>query len=78
MKKTTTKRLVWFCVGNGIAWVWCSYILAFLGRYAIAESLSTAAVTEILGVVLVYGLKSLLEKRKDFGSVGEQNWEETV
>ena len=58
---TTTKHLVWLCLGNGIAWVWCSYLLAWLGREEIAESLSKAAVTEIVGVVLVYAAKSLFE-----------------
>ena len=61
MKKTTTKRVIWACLANGIAWVWCSYILAYLGRVEIAESLSKAAVTEIIGVVLIYCLKSLFE-----------------
>ena len=59
--RTTTKAIVWLCLGNGIAWVWCSYLLAYLGRAEIAESLSKAAVTEIIGVVLVYCLKSLFE-----------------
>ena len=58
---TTTKLVVWFCLGNGVAWVWCSYILAYLNRSEIAESLSKVAVTEIIGVVLVYCLKSLAE-----------------
>lgn len=58
---TTMKRIVWVCLGNGIAWVWCSYLLAYLGRETIAESLSQKAVTEIVGVVLVYALKSLAE-----------------
>lgn len=60
-KTTTTKRVVWFCLGNGVAWVWCSYILAYLGREEIAESLSKVAITEIIGVVLAYCLKSLAE-----------------
>lgn len=59
--KTTTKRVVWFCLANGVAWVWCSYVLAYLGRTAIAESLSKVAITEIIGVVLCYALKSLFE-----------------
>ena len=58
---TTTKRVVWFCLGNGVAWVWCSYILAYLGRTEIAESLSKVALTEIVAVVLTYALKSLFE-----------------
>ena len=60
-KSTTTKLVVWFCLGNGVLWVWCSYILAYLGRGEIAESLSKVAITEIVGVVLVYCLKSLAE-----------------
>lgn len=60
-KTTTTKRVVWFCLGNGALWVWCSYILAYLGRGEIAESLSKVAITEVIGVVLVYSLKSLAE-----------------
>lgn len=60
-KGTTTKRLVWMCLFNGFAWVWCSYLLAYLGRTEIAESLSKVAITEIIGVVLVYSLKSLAE-----------------
>ena len=60
-KAPTTKLVVWFCLSNGVAWVWCSYILAYLDRSEIAESLSKVAVTEIIGVVLVYCLKSLAE-----------------
>lgn len=60
-KSTTTKKVVWFCLGNGVAWVWCSYILAYLGRTEIAESLSKVALTEIVAVVLTYSLKSLFE-----------------
>jgi len=60
-KGTTTKRVVWACLANGFAWVWCSYLLAYLGRAEIAESLSKVAITEIIGVVLVYSLKSLAE-----------------
>lgn len=58
---TTTKKIVWFCLINGILWVWCSYILAALDKMQIAESLSQVAVTEIIGVVLVYAVKSLFE-----------------
>jgi hypothetical protein len=61
MKKETMKQIVWLCLINGIGWVWCSYILAWFGRDQIAESLSKVAITEIIGVVLVYALKSLCE-----------------
>lgn len=76
MKKTTTKRAVWFCLCNGTAWVWCSYILAYIGKAEIAESLSRAAVTEIIGVVLIYCLKSLFEKKPSFGGVGKEKTED--
>lgn len=61
IKVETTKKIVWACLINGFAWVWCSYLLAYLGREQIAESLSQVAITEIIGVVLVYCLKSLFE-----------------
>lgn len=79
-KLCTTKKILWICLINGILWVWCSYALAFLGMLnenytgaSIAESLSSAAITEIIGVVLVYSMKSLFEKRKDFGEVGKDD-----
>ncbi len=60
-KRTTMKLIVWVCLLNGIAWVWCSYILAALGKEQIAESLSQVALTEIIGVVFVYAVKSVFE-----------------
>ena len=61
MKTTTTKKIIGFCLLNGVAWVWCSYLLAYLQRSEIAESLSKVAVTEIIAVVLAYCIKSLFE-----------------
>lgn len=60
-KSETMKRVVWVCLAMGIAWVWCSYILAYLDHPQIAESLSQVAVTEIIGVVLAYAIKSSIE-----------------
>lgn len=60
-KMETTKKVIWICLGNGFAWVWCSYILAYLDHPQIAESLSQVAVTEIIGVVLAYCIKSAVE-----------------
>ena len=57
----TMKAVVWFCLCNGCGWVWCSYLLAYLGRSEIAQSLSQVALTEIVAVVLAYALKSLAE-----------------
>lgn len=60
-KHETMKMVVWVCLANGFAWVWCSYILAFLDKMQIAESLSQVAVTQIIGVVLAYAIKSAIE-----------------
>lgn len=60
-KHETMKMVVWVCLANGFAWVWCSYVLAFLDKMQIAESLSQVAVTEIIGVVLAYAIKSAVE-----------------
>ncbi|MCD7947975.1 MAG: hypothetical protein LUG13_06745 [Oscillospiraceae bacterium] len=79
-KSTTTKIIIITCLINGILWVWCSYLLAYLGRTEIAESLSKVAITEIIGVVLVYCLKSLVEnisKHNTWPDKGEKDTEET-
>ena len=72
-KRETTKQIVWACLLNGFAWVWCSYLLAYLGREQIAESLSQVAITEIIGVVLVYCLKSLFENMSK-----HNNWPDKI
>ena len=60
-KPEMMKRVIWVCLINGLAWVWCSYLLAWLDKMQIAESLSQVAVTEIIGVVLAYAIKSAVE-----------------
>ena len=60
-KPETMKRVVWACVGNGFAWVWCSYILAALDKPQIAEELSKVALVEIIAPVVVYAVKSVVE-----------------
>ena len=61
VKPETMKRVIWACLFNGFAWVWCSYILAYMDKVQIAGSLSQVAVTEIIGVVLAYAIKSVVE-----------------
>jgi hypothetical protein len=61
MSKSTTKRLVWFVLINSVAWVWCSYILAWFDRVNVVETVSKLVITEIIAVILIYGLKSLFE-----------------
>ena len=72
MKTTTTKLVTWFCLINGVLWVWCSYLLAYIERTEIVEHLSSLAITEIMAVILLYCLKSLFEKRESFGGVGSK------
>ena len=58
---STSKRVVWFILFNGVAWIWCSYLLAYLQRVEIAEELSKVALTSIVATVLGYYLKALFE-----------------
>lgn len=59
--ETFTKLAVGVILINAIGWVWCSYGLAWLGRYEIAETLSQTAVSAILGVFISYAVKSAVE-----------------
>ena len=60
-KPETMKRVIWACLLNGFAWVWCSYILAALDKPQIAEELSKVALAEIIVPVGVYAVKSAVE-----------------
>jgi ABC-type transport system involved in cytochrome bd biosynthesis fused ATPase/permease subunit len=62
-----TKIAVAVILANALAWVWCSYGLAFIGRYEIAESLSETAITAILGTFIAYAVKSVLENLNKYG-----------
>ena len=69
--ETYTKRITTFIMVNAVLWVWCSYGLALLGRYEIAQSLSQTAITAILGVVITNGAKSVTENISKNGYVGK-------
>lgn len=60
---TFTKR--WFnrILESSIVWVYLSYALAFMGKEQIAETLSVAAITTILGAFITYCIKSFGEKK---------------
>lgn len=62
LKKTEFSKLIvgWLLL-NGTCWIYLSYYLAYIGSEEIAETLSKTVVIEILGVMLVYALKSLFE-----------------
>jgi len=64
-KKTFTKRAV-----RGILWIalidlQLTYLLAFLGREQIAETLSGNICTVIIGTILGYLAKSFFETREE-------------
>lgn len=62
-----TKFIVIILLVNAMAWVWCSYGLAYLGRYEIAENLSETAITTILGTVIAYCTKAVIENVNKHG-----------
>jgi hypothetical protein len=55
--KKWTNRILW-C---GLFWITCSYILAFLGKADIAESLSETVATIIIGTFIPYLCKAFFE-----------------
>lgn len=70
---TTSKQLVWLFSINGCIWIWCSYILAFMGKDQVVESLSSTVCTVIVGTLIAYLVTSTVEsifKYNDFGGKG--------
>ena len=66
-----TKKTVIVILAVSISWVYLSFILAFMGKEQIAESIATTAITSIIATFFAYALKSLFEKRDSFGGVGK-------
>lgn len=58
--KTWVSRLMYIAVFD----IQLSYVLAFMGREQIAETLSITVVTEIIGIMAVYCMKSFLETKE--------------
>lgn len=50
----TTKCLIWFFSLNGALWIWCSYLLAFMDKVQIAESLSANVCTIVIGQMAIF------------------------
>ena len=59
--ETYTKKAVTLILAVSLIDLQLSYILAFLGKEQIAESLSTTIADTIVGVMLGYFLKALFE-----------------
>lgn len=63
--ETFTKLWVTVLLFVGIIDLQLSYLLAFLGKTEIAESLSIAVVTEILGVSVAYIIRAHFDTRQE-------------
>jgi len=66
---STSKQLIWIYTINGVLWIWCSYILAFMDKIAIAETLSSNVCTIIIGQIGFYLITKTIEnvfKYNDF------------
>lgn len=70
--ETFTKLWVSILMVTAIIDLQLSYILAYLGRDQIAESLSVAVVTEIIGVIGIYIIRAF------FDTVSEKKHEVTL
>lgn len=65
-KKTTfTKKWVNRLLWLSCLWVTLSFVLAFMGRENIAETLAITALTEIVAVCLGYFIKSFFETKEE-------------
>lgn len=64
-KKTFTKRAVRVILFIALFDLQLTYLLAFLGREQIAETLSGNITDTIIGVMLGYFLKSFFETREE-------------
>ena len=58
---TYSKAILAFVIINSELQIWASYLLAYLGRESIAESLSEQVVIVVIGSLIPYFAKSLIE-----------------
>ena len=75
---TYQKILVAFLVYKGVTWVDQSYQLAWAGFTEIASDLSQTALTEILGVVILYSVKAIFENLSKNNSWPDKSSAETT
>jgi hypothetical protein len=60
---TFTKRFFKIILINANIWVYLSFVLAFMGKQEIAESIAVQAIITIIGVFGSYCIKSSYEKK---------------
>lgn len=68
--QTTTKQLVWWFAIHGTIWIYLSYILAFMNRTSIAETLSSTVCQVIIGSMIGYIVSKTVENVFKFNNVG--------
>lgn len=64
MKVTFTKKMMRIIIFVALLDMQLPFVLAFLGKEQIAETLGITVVTEIIGVFLVYCAKSFFETKE--------------
>ncbi len=62
------KRMLNFILINSVAMMWCSYVLAWYDKVAIAETLSKTVATAIVGCVVPYFVTKTIENVSKYGS----------
>lgn len=62
---TFSKKLIAVIVAVALIDLQLPFVLAFLGKSQIAETLAVAIVTEIIGVVVTYSVKAFFETREE-------------
>lgn len=64
-KLTFSKKLVIAVITVALIDIQLPFVLAFMGRDEIAQTLAVAIVTEIIGVVVTYSTKAFLENKEE-------------
>ena len=67
-KINCTKLVLGFVLVNGMAMMWCSYILAWFDRITIAETLSSTVADVIVGTIIAYLCTKTVENVSKYGS----------
>lgn len=67
---TTSKQLLWIIVINSIIWIYFSYILAYMGKDQIAETLSSNICNVLLGNIVSYVISKTVENVFQYNGIG--------
>lgn len=60
-EKEYSKRMLTKIVNNSLLMMWASYILAYIGRVDIAETLSKTIASSVIAIAIGYFAKSAVE-----------------